>query len=496
MLDVREMAAHGDGHPLFAAPCPYSRLEPAAAALLPRRSVPVILVDDGDGLSEKAARRLAALEFSDVRVLDGGTAAWVAAGYRLFSGVNVPSKTLGELVEHALQPRTIKAHELKAWMDEGRAFRLFDVRPPSEYSRMTLPGAENAPNGELAHRFGALVADETTPVVLTCAGRTRGLIGATGLQLAGIGNPIYALEDGTQGWTLAGFDLLRGQNARRLPAADRKASHARFLALAAADGISRVSAADVEAMVTDPSRTTHVFDLRTKEERAADPLPGAKGVSGVQLVQATDHYVAVRRARLVLVDDTGLRAGLAAVFLSRMGFDVHVLSLDSELGARPSLSESGAWSRPSLPPISADAAVDLISEGSATLIDLRPSSDHARWRPEGSIWSMRPRLANDLPADIKKALLFSDEPDHAAIASLDLAEMGVTPSFVDANGWRASSNRIDETVLPLTRDRAPDMVWFTHGRHDGDREASLRYLAWEKNLIAELDPQERAEFRI
>ena len=32
----------------------------------------------------------------------------------------------------------------------------------------------------------------------------------------------------------------------------------------------------------------------------------------VQLVQATDRFIGVRRARLVLVDDTGLRAAVAA----------------------------------------------------------------------------------------------------------------------------------------------------------------------------------------
>lgn len=42
------------------------------------------------------------------------------------------------------------------------------------------------------------------------------------------------------------------------------------------------------------------------------------------MVQATDRFIGVRRARLVLVDDTGLRAAVAAVFLSAMNFDVHV----------------------------------------------------------------------------------------------------------------------------------------------------------------------------
>ena len=59
-LDVREEGTHGDGHPLLAVNLPYSRLELVIGQLAPRRSCPVVLVDDGDGVAEKAARRLAA----------------------------------------------------------------------------------------------------------------------------------------------------------------------------------------------------------------------------------------------------------------------------------------------------------------------------------------------------------------------------------------------------------------------------------------------------
>ena len=40
-----------------------------------------------------------ALGYQDVAVLDGGIAAWEAAGYRLYSGVHVPSKAFAEVVD-------------------------------------------------------------------------------------------------------------------------------------------------------------------------------------------------------------------------------------------------------------------------------------------------------------------------------------------------------------------------------------------------------------
>ena len=51
---------------------------------------------------------------------------------------------------------------------------------------------------------------------MNCAGRTRSIIGTQSLTNAGLPNRVVALRNGTIGWTLAGFDLDRGQ-ARRAP---------------------------------------------------------------------------------------------------------------------------------------------------------------------------------------------------------------------------------------------------------------------------------------
>ncbi len=99
-LDVREEGQHGAGHPLLTVNLPYSRLEIDVGRLVPRVSCRIVLVDDGDGVAAKAARRLAGLGYSDIHVLMGGAAAWDAAGYRLFPSSNVPSKAFAEIVEH------------------------------------------------------------------------------------------------------------------------------------------------------------------------------------------------------------------------------------------------------------------------------------------------------------------------------------------------------------------------------------------------------------
>ena len=44
-LDVREEAPHAQGHPLFAANFPLSRLELHAYTKLPRKEVPIVTID-------------------------------------------------------------------------------------------------------------------------------------------------------------------------------------------------------------------------------------------------------------------------------------------------------------------------------------------------------------------------------------------------------------------------------------------------------------------
>src|SRR3546814_5414883 len=72
-LDVREAGEFGEGHPLFAIPCPYSTLEARIGALVPRRHVRVLLIDGGDGIAARAAAVLRELGYRDVSTVAGGT---------------------------------------------------------------------------------------------------------------------------------------------------------------------------------------------------------------------------------------------------------------------------------------------------------------------------------------------------------------------------------------------------------------------------------------
>ena len=137
--------------------------------------------------------------------------AWADAGHELFSGVNVPSKAFGELVEHASATPSIDAAELDRLMRAGTDMVVLDSRPFDEYSRVSIPTGVNVPGAELVLRVHDMAPEPDTLVVVNCAGRTRSIIGAQSLINAGLPNKVMALKNGTMGWHLAGLKVARGE---------------------------------------------------------------------------------------------------------------------------------------------------------------------------------------------------------------------------------------------------------------------------------------------
>jgi rhodanese-related sulfurtransferase len=501
LLDVREAGQFGESHLFFAVPLPYSRLELDLPRLVPRRTTRVVLCDDGaSGVASLAARRLAAAGYSDVAVLEGGTRAWAEAGYPLFEGVNVPSKAFGELVEHVCRTPRISPRELARMQAEGADVVVVDGRPFSEFQRMNIPGAVCCPNAELALRIGEIVQRPETTIVVNCAGRTRSIIGAQTLIHLGVPNPVYALENGTQGWFLAGLELERGSRRRypervdegRLPELRRRAH-----ALARRFGVEFASAAALRAWLADPSRTTYVLDVRTPEEFEAGSLPGAVHAPGGQLVQATDQWLAVRNARVVLLDSESVRAPVVASWLRQLGWNAWVLEEGVHAGFEVPQPE-----RPRLPQLSSVPASELARElaaGRCAVLDLRPSMSFRVEHIPGSRWSTRVRIVADARQAAGALVLVADEPAIARLASIDLVEAGLAaPRLLEGGlaGWRRAGLALETSPGEPPDAQCIDYLFFVHDRHAGNAEAARRYLEWEKGLLARLDERDRATFRI
>ncbi len=72
LLDVRHEAEFATAHPLFAANMAANRIALEAGLRLPRKDVPVVLYDNGEGLVPAAAEAFANLGYSNIRALAGG----------------------------------------------------------------------------------------------------------------------------------------------------------------------------------------------------------------------------------------------------------------------------------------------------------------------------------------------------------------------------------------------------------------------------------------
>lgn len=327
LIDLRDEADFATGHPLFAAQIPPDAIAAEAPIRLPRRDVPVVLYDDGEGLSARAADRFTALGYRNVRVLERGLQGWRDADYELFEDVNSYSKAFGELVEAERHTPSITAPDLRALIDERADIAILDARRFDEYRTMSIPGGVSVPGAELVLRAAAAAADPDTTIVVNCAGRTRSIIGAQSLINAGVPNRVVALRNGTSGWTLAGDTLATGQAAQAPDVAGETVAVARARARAVADraGVERVDSHGLAALLAEQHRTTYRFDVRTPPEYAGGRIPGFRSAPGGQLVQETDHFAPVRGARIVLADDLGPRADMTASWLAQMGWEVCVL---------------------------------------------------------------------------------------------------------------------------------------------------------------------------
>src|SRR6185437_11258810 len=258
-IDVREEGEHCDGHPLLAVNLPYSRLELDIARLVPRRTCRLVLLDGDDGVAARAARRVEALGYGAVHILAGGVAAW-ATEYPLFPSSNVPSKAFAEIVEIGSHTPHVTAAELAELQRNGTNLKILDSRTVEEFNRFHVPGAVTCPGAELVYRFADLVPDPETLVVVSCAGRTRSIIGAQSLINAGVPNKIVSLQGGTQGWRLAGLELERNTQAGVAPVSTTAAGASTELAEAvgARFGVRRVDHATLAQWRSETDRTTHL----------------------------------------------------------------------------------------------------------------------------------------------------------------------------------------------------------------------------------------------
>jgi len=326
VLDLRDEAAYGKGHPLFATNLPLRRLHEAVERFVPRKSVRTVLVDDGNGDAAKGAEVLAGLGYTNVNVLAGGIPAWLEGGINGLPTFDIPGVIFAVGIENQRGTPAITVAALQQLYETDADVVVLDTRTVEEFEQFHVPRARSLPGAEIIQRFVDYVPSPESFVVVSCAGLPRAIIGAQSLIDAGVPNRVAYLVDGTTAWTKAGFALESGRRDEFGPisqaAAGFAAEHIERLATRA--GVATIDRAGVADWLEDKSRTTYLLDVRLAHEFAAQHLPGSISAPGGQLLAVSHRTVAVRGARLVLIDDTGVRATTTAYWLKQRDWEVRV----------------------------------------------------------------------------------------------------------------------------------------------------------------------------
>ncbi len=506
VLDVREAGRYARRHLLHAAPAPLWRLELLADRLVPRRGTRIVLVDDDETLAHQAAAKLARLGWTDIAVLAGGTDGWEREGRELFSGTNVPSKAFGEVIEHEKHTPWIDVDELHERVARGDDIVVVDSRTPEEFHNFTLPFSHSLPGAELVYRIRELAPDPDTFVVVNCAGRTRSIVGAQTLIDAGIPNRVASLRNGTMEWLLSGRELAYGRQAT-LPEPDAQsleAARAQARNVAERAGIGYIDAATLRAFEAEQdARTLYRFDVRTREEYEAGHLEGWRWAPGGQLVQATDEYLATRRARVVLADWDGVRALTTGAWLAQLGAVEVYLYQPPALAPRQTGPEPRRVlrHRPEAGALRAEALRIALDAQAADVFDVESRGAYERGHVPGARFAAPDRLAEFLPADTARAIvLTSSDGVLAGAVAAELAWRTGRPVRYLLGGTRAWAAQ----GLPLAtgaqgvltgdddQSISPYLFEDLAARDQGFRE----YLDWELGLVAQLEREGSEDIRL
>jgi rhodanese-related sulfurtransferase len=502
IVDAREEGVFHERHLLMASCLPLSRLELTAPGLLPRRSAPVVLCDDGEGLAERAAVRLIEGGYTEVSLLTGGVKAWEAAGFPVYSGVHVPSKAFAEVVEHEYGTPWISAEELaERQKKSSNPMVIFDSRSYEEYHSNSIPGAISVPGAELVYRFRDLVRSPDTFVVVNCGGRTRSIIGAQSLIDAGVPNRVVSLKDGTMAWHLAGLGVAVGATSRPPEVSPEGVAAARQRAEAVARryGVPVIDRAMLAQWQREADRRTlYVMDVRDPDEYRAGHLPGSVMAPGGQLVQETDNWLGVWGARVVLVDDTSVRARMTASWLRRMGWDAAVLESGLQEDLERGTPEPKRDIFPFAGPEPATVRLSELQANPGVVVDLALSRHHRQGHIPGAWFAIRARLAealDKLPAQ-GDLVLTSEDGTIARYAAAELRTR--RPVKVLAGGtaaWKAAGLPLETGMGPLASE--PDDAALSARDRPADRERYMReYLAWEIELVNQIGRDEDCRFRL
>jgi rhodanese-related sulfurtransferase len=226
-------------------------------------------------------------------------------------------------------------------------------------------------------------------------------------------------------------------------------------------------------------------------------VPGAISAPGGQLVQATDQYVGTFGARIVLIDDLGVRAAMTGSWLRQMGYaDVFMLT---EKG-----TETGYPPQPMLDAdLPRDAAIDcpglseLLTRNAATIVDLAMSRDYLIGHIPDAWFAIRTRLDRAFKTIPQNStiVLTSEDGVLASQAVSEAKTLTERPVRYLAGGnaaWRAAGHPVSTEAKMADE---PVDQWRKPYERSGNARAMMQeYLDWEVDLLPRIERDGTLQF--
>jgi rhodanese-related sulfurtransferase len=220
-------------------------------------------------------------------------------------------------------------------------------------------------------------------------------------------------------------------------------------------------------------------------------------------VQTTDAFAATRNARIVLIDDNGVRATMTASWLIQMGWkDVFVVKDALESGpllAGPASQEVLGLEQVKCDYITARQLKRELDAGNATAIDFDTSLRYRDSHIPGAWFAIRAHLEHNLKQipGAKLLVLTSSDGIIAALAAPEAGQLTQTPVKVlhgGTNSWRAAGLPLESGMTHLA-DSTDDVQYRPYDRTDNIEAAMQDYLAWEMNLVKQIERDDDVNFR-
>lgn len=411
------------------------------------------------------------------------------------------AKVFGGVVERAYRTPRITAEDLQTEIANGRDVAIFDARTFEEFQAGSLPGAISCPLAELPARVPDAAPSPDTLIIVNCASRTRGILGAQSLLNLSLPNPIAVLENGVMAWSLAGGALVERAGRVAAPPAQRTLSARRDTArqLAARFAIPLIGCRVLEKFKGDDYRSLYLFDVRTPEAYAAGHRKDARSASGGQLIMTFPQFVGTHLARVVLTDGgDGLTAVTTALWLAQIARRQILLLIDDEqdeVATGPErVQASGLTS--GVAKLSAAQASASLARNEATVLDLDSSLAYRAGHIPKARFAIRSRLPIGLDAieADRTLILTSSDGVLAELAAQDLASQ--RPVLALAGGtaaWSAAGLPLEAgTGNPL---HPFEDLWPSPMRAPGSRlEGFRRYLAWQTSVADQARQEDTLAF--